>query len=94
MQISIKNEAKSDLDGIFVYTLEKWGLNQAKKYVRDIHAALSALQIGNAQIKSIPGARHYKRIRVGLHHVIFVETNEGYDIIRILHQSMDTLRHL
>ena len=94
MQISIKDEAKNDLDGIFIYTLEKWGLNQAKEYVRDIHAALDTLKNGEAQVKSVPGAKHYKRIRVGLHHIIFIETEEDYDIVRILHQSMDTLRHL
>lgn len=94
MKIIIKDDAKQDLQGIFLYTVENWGWAQADRYVDQIYETIDDVAAGQRSIQSVRGSTVYKRVRVGSHAMILIKTEAGYDIVRILHQSMDTLRHL
>lgn len=94
MRVTLTTAAKADLDQIFVYTLEEWGLEQARQYVRNVHTALHDLATGKRTAQPLFQNRAYKRIKVGSHVVIFVEQPDQYRVVRILHQRMDIMRHL
>lgn len=94
MRVTLTTAAKADLDQIFFYTLEKWGLEQARQYVHDLYTALDDLATGKRTAHPLFQNRDYKRIKVGAHVVIFIEQPDEYRVVRILHQRMDIMRHL
>lgn len=86
---SVSKAARSDLRAIVRYTFEKWGQNQAIKYVGDLQASFEILS-------SDPGlGRACNAIRVGLQrhehgkHVVYYRMKPGgIRIVRVLHQQM------
>ena len=87
--------AQRDLDGVFDYTVVQWGLPQALHYVDVIEAACADLAEAPQHSQSCANIRPvYRRRSVERHVIYFRPTTYGIAIIRILHQRMDTTRHL
>lgn len=88
-------KAQRDLDDIFDYTVERWGLRQAIRYTDLIEAACTRLAetpLASQDCAMIrPG---YRRKNVEQHAIYFRQTGYGIAIIRILYQKMDAGRHL
>jgi len=88
--------AEEDFDGIGAYTLENWGPEQAVQYLTELDETFAAL----AQTIALGIDRGY--IHPNLlshhcnHHVIFFRRDEkgNAEILRILHERMDFIRHL
>lgn len=88
--------AQTDLGEIWDYTCERWGEDQAEKYVREIQRALLSL-VGNPLIgRPCDEVREgYRRYAVGSHTLYYrVAGNDLIDVVRILHKRMDVDRHL
>ncbi|NDY96767.1 type II toxin-antitoxin system RelE/ParE family toxin [Wenzhouxiangella limi] len=87
--------ARNDLNGIFDYTAQRWGLEQAVQYTQALEKACASLAEapGTAQDCSHirPG---YLRGPSGRHFIYFRTEDYGIAVIRILHQRMDAPRHL
>lgn len=87
--------AQSDLDDIWDYTADRWGLDQAETYTRDIWqrieevAALPAIGQECFDIRA-----GYYKISCGSHFLFNRLIAEGIDIVRILHERMDFARHI
>jgi toxin ParE1/3/4 len=87
--------AELDLDDVWDYSAENWGLNQAERYIRMIQDTIIGLAQGTQPSQSAGHVRAgYRRVLVGSHVVFFKETSELIDVIRILHQRMDPSQHL
>jgi len=87
--------AEQDLEQIWVYTFQHWGLEQANRYIDYLTEAFSELaQFPN----SAPTCDHikqgYRRRIVESHIIYFRITDYGIAIIRILHERMEALRHI
>ncbi|PWK60087.1 type II toxin-antitoxin system RelE/ParE family toxin [Roseicyclus mahoneyensis] len=86
-------EADADLDGIWAYTLEQWGLQQALKYDADLTRRIEGLATGATASRRAeevgPGLR---RALVGSHVVFFREDAAAVTVVRVLHQRMDVGR--
>jgi toxin ParE1/3/4 len=87
--------AEDDLEAIWVYTLQQWGVEQGSRYIDFLMAAFAEL----AQSPKIaPACDHirpgYRRWRVERHMIYFRVTNYGIAVIRVLHDRMDAPRHL
>ena len=88
--------ARADIEAIWRYTAERWGTEQAERYLRLVQTACEALAEGRRIGRSAEDVRPgYHRAEVGSH-ILFFRRGEagGIDIIRILHQRMDIDRHL
>lgn len=88
-------QADSDLFGIYVYTYQTWGEAQAIKYTNDLKTAMSKVAcnptlLGKRRDKIRPG---YFSYHVGRHLFFYRIADEGIEIVRILHDSMDVKRH-
>ena len=87
--------AELDLDDMWDYSAEHWGLNQAERYIRMIEDTIVGLAQGTQPSQ---GASHiragYRRALIGSHVLFFKETDTLIDVIRILHQRMDPSQHL
>lgn len=94
-QIVLTPKAKSDLDGIWNYTEDNWGQEQAEKYIRQIWSDLDATSQDLKPFVVIDEImRGFCKTRSGSHVIFFKPYDGGIEIIRILHQSMDFERHL
>jgi len=88
--------AQSDLNGIYDYTFETWGLAQAEHYMRELHDTCHNLALGNCKGRNANHIRQgYFKKSYGLHFIFYRHLNpETMEVIRILHQRMDIESHL
>jgi len=87
--------AERDLENIWLYTRQQWNTAQADLYIDILVNAFTELaQTPNTD----PGCDHirngYRRLSVVRHMIYFRVTDFGITIVRILHDRMDTPRHL
>jgi len=87
--------AERDLETIWAYTAECWGVHQADRYVDLLTAAFETL----AQSPKIaPSCDHirrgYRRRSVERHMVYFQITSYGIAVVCVLHHRMDVSRQL
>lgn len=87
--------ARDDMEAVWLFSLQAWGLTQADRYIDDLSAAFEFLT-GNpksgAPCDNIrAGYRKYPVIR---HVVYYRETHYGIEVIRVLHDRMLATRHL
>lgn len=87
--------AQADLDEIFDYTVEQWGVRQAETYVRLIYEAVETVAATPTVARSCEDVlAGYWRYPVGSHVIFFRPKPYGIDVMRILHGRMDFERHL
>jgi len=82
--------AVSDLDSIWDYSADSWGIEQANRYAEEIKSACEALADGSLKGRSIDEVRRtYFKLATGSHFIVYRITGDMIDVIRILHQRMD-----
>ena len=86
--------AESDLEQIWLYTLNEWSLDQANRYYEQIIDTIEELASGHKQGRDVDVRDGYLKYPVGRHFVFFRRSDSTTDGIRVLHQSMDAGRHL
>ena len=87
--------AQADLDDIWDYTVERWGVAQAERYIREIQATCDALGNGKMVGRSAEEIRTgYRRYPAGSHVVFSRQVESTIEIVRVLHQNMDFDRRL
>ncbi|MCD6476353.1 MAG: type II toxin-antitoxin system RelE/ParE family toxin [Anaerolineaceae bacterium] len=93
-QVILSPKAKSDLSDAWDYTFAEWGIEQAEKYVRELWTAMPAQTRDLSTATDISDVRKgYRKVRSGSHVIFFRLTDDGMDIVRILHQKKDFERH-
>ena len=91
---SLRHQAQNDLESIWLYSYQEWGVDQADKYVRSLLSRFTWLSenpnLGKhrADIKS-----GYYCFPEGMHLAFYKITRDGIDIIGIPHESMDIITH-
>lgn len=88
--------ARADLDEIWDYTCQRWGIEQAEDYLRQLQRSIERAaddpRIGETIDQVRPG---YLKLASGSHVVFYrLTADSAVDVIRILHQRMDIDRHL
>jgi toxin ParE1/3/4 len=88
-RIIVSKPAKSDMRAIVRYTVERWGANQAVRYVQGLRSCFEVLAndpgIGRACDSISVGLRRHEHGK----HVVFYRLNrDGSRIVRVLHQQM------
>jgi len=91
----IHRKANRDLEGIFIYIVENFGRERAEKYLDELVSAFHELASGHSQGRDCshiyPNLYGYN---VASHVVYYESTKEGVSIYRILHKSMDHIKHI
>lgn len=92
---SLTPAARADLDQIWSYSIENWGVDQAANYIRVIQTTLESLAEGTGISRDANVRSGYQKARTGSHYIYFRRTDAGLIVVvRILHQSMDVERHI
>jgi len=86
--------AEEDLRGIWRYTFETWGFDQAEMYFDQIEACCEAVGGRNEWSKTLEGLPNGVRIHRCEHHYIVWLDEDRPIIIAILHERMDFMRRL
>lgn len=87
--------ANLDLSETWDYTLSQWDAGQAEKYARELWSTLGRAASDSTKSVDIGDVRRgYRKSRSGSHVIFFKVTDDGIDVVRILHQRMDFERHL
>ena len=92
-RIELSQQAKEDFRDILAYTLTTWGESQLAKYRASINDALHLILRNPAAGR--PSVKPTLKVLAVEHHRIFYRTiDDTVYIVRILHERMDTSRHL
>ncbi len=87
--------AERDLEDIATYTRDQWGNEQASRYIDRLIATFDELARVPKAASACDHIRSgYRRRGVERHVVYFRITAYGIAIVRILHNRMDSTRHL
>lgn len=87
--------AQTDLDDIWDYTAETWGVDQAERYIRLIADSINAVATSPARGQRCDSIREgYRKYPAGSHVLFYRLSGDGIDVVRILHQQMDVERHM
>jgi len=94
-KLLLKPEAKEDLEKIYKHTFYNWGLEQAEKYQDDLYNSFQLISSKEKTGKSYSfGDKPYHKLHVRKHLVFYHIENDSCIIVRILHESIDLLKHL
>lgn len=95
LKLSVTPKAESDLTGIWLYTCEEWGVDQADKHVDQLEAGMQQLlnhpSLGTNYTHVLPG---YRRLQVEHHAVFYKVIEPEVLVIRVLHEDMDAPQRL
>lgn len=91
----IRKLAQSDLESIWLYTLEQWGANQANTYIKAIINRFDWLA-NNPHLgkKRNDIKEEYYCFPEGAHLIFYTINKNHIEIIGIPHQSMDIIEYL
>jgi len=95
LKVKIQPLALSDLEEIWSYTFHKWSHKQANKYSEEIDHAINTIATDpNTGQNIVHVKKKYWRYKINHHYIFYTKTKTYIKIIRILHEKMDSVRHL
>ena len=93
--LTISKPARSDLRKIWRDSVEQWGKDVARNYIRQLDAKMLALADRPDRGRACDEIRQgYFKASCESHMIFFKRVDNGIDVARILHQAMDYQRHL
>ena len=94
-RLHLSGPARRDIAGIAAYTERQWGAAQKRTYLIQLRNAVKTLQvtpeIGSSREDIDQGLRAHL---VGSHTIFYRINADVLFVVRVLHQSMDAMRHL
>jgi toxin ParE1/3/4 len=93
----ISQQAITDLNNIWIYTLHKWSKIQADRYYDLIIGEIEFVSENYLSGKSVEQTRkNYRVTKIKSHLIFYRKTTESevIEIVRILHQRMDVKKRL
>lgn len=91
MAVPVQEAASVRLDGIYRYTRDKWGAEQAERYILDLFAAFDRIESHGVPSRPIPAQFGVDGFyfRQGQHFVYWRKLSNGdVGIVTILHERM------
>lgn len=93
--LRLSRRAASDLEAIFDYSLETFGLKRASDYRDGLRTVFSELLEGSRAGRAVDTVRRgLRRENYESHAVFFRRDDQGIFVVRVLHQRRDFKRHL
>lgn len=86
--------AEEDLEGIWLYTMQRWSVAQADSYYRQLITEIGVLAAGKTRGRHCTVRAGYLKRSCGSHVIFFRDLGDALEIIRILHGAQDVERHL
>lgn len=92
----IAAEAIEDLEGIFDYTIDRWGIEQAYRYRDKIKQGFAAIASAPHKGKAVARNRSDIRVLRVEHHYVFYRLEAGKNplILAVFHERMNLMTRL
>ena len=91
----LRPRAQRDLEEIWAYTARTWSPGQAETYIRQIQHGCGIIADDPRLGRPCDDIRAgYRKFKSGSHFLFYRPINDGVEIVRILHSSMDFNQHL
>jgi toxin ParE1/3/4 len=91
----IRALAQADLESIWLYTCEQWGIEQADTYLKALIQRFEWLADNHALGKARDDIKQgYFCFPEGMHLVFYIIKNNNVEIIGVPHQRMDIIEYL
>lgn len=88
-------KAADDMETVWVYSVDRWGQDQATRYIDSLVDAFSFLASNPGAGAACDSIREgYRRYPVVRHVVYYQKTLYGIAVMRVLHDRMLPTRHL
>lgn len=95
LRLTVTPKAESDLTGIWIYTCEEWGVDQADIYLDQLEAGMNQLinhpSLGANYAHVLAG---YRRLQIEHHAVYYQVLESEVLVVRVLHEEMDAPQRL
>jgi toxin ParE1/3/4 len=86
-------KAQRDLEDIWRYSLSEWGVERADSYVAEIRGVIDGLRTGGTASRNADSVRRgYRTAMAARHLIVFRDSADTVEVIRVLHQRMDAGR--
>jgi toxin ParE1/3/4 len=90
MSYVLSPRAQADIDEIWEYSVDRWDIDQANRYISEIRRAIEVVASDPRPGRSCNEIRRgYRRFSAGSHVLFFRIVADQIDVVRVLHQSMD-----
>lgn len=90
LEIAFRPRAEADIEAIVDYTKTEYGERQAKRYVEEILRQVAfAAEFPGIGSEAVGLPAEYRKVRSGLHRVIYRHTEHELIVVRIIHASQD-----
>jgi len=86
--------AEADIEGIWDYSADNWGPDQADRYTDEIRDACRTLASGGKRGRVVDVRSGYLKLSTGSHMIYFRDHGDRLEIMRVLHGRQDVDRHL
>ena len=95
LDVILRPDAEADIEDVTDYTIEQWGPEQARTYVRELRRAIELL--------ATTALRHplydnvypsLRRKRSGMHHIYYLVSQDFVDVVNVIHVQRDPGLHL
>jgi toxin ParE1/3/4 len=84
-EYALSQRAQSDLDEIWDYSAQRWGRDQANRYVEALRDNMERVAADPSRGRSMAfGRKGHQRYRSGSHLIFYRKTKCGIRIVRIL----------
>jgi toxin ParE1/3/4 len=94
VKVRVSRAAARDLEEIYTYTLERWGVQQADEYLRSFQGAFLKLA-STPKLGVVTDIREgYRKFRHREHLVFYQILQSRLEVRRVLHPRMDVSQHL
>ncbi|MEX2499757.1 MAG: type II toxin-antitoxin system RelE/ParE family toxin [Wenzhouxiangellaceae bacterium] len=91
----LSRRAAMDLEAIAEFTINRFGIGQARQYRDELKACFENLAENSAMGRRVEQlAKGLRRFEHGSHIVFYVPVDDGVLVVRVLHYRMDARRHL
>ncbi|MGR3314779.1 type II toxin-antitoxin system RelE/ParE family toxin [Roseovarius indicus] len=93
MRLEFTPEARADLADIWRYSYENWGQARADRYLESLRQVIEGLLDGRSSSRPADEVKPgYRLALAGRHMVVFRQSAEALQVVRVLHQRMDAGR--
>ena len=93
--IATRVRDQADIEDIWDYTAERWGMGQAEDYIRLLQKAVETIARDPRRGRTCDDIRPgYRKYSVASHVLFYRLVKDGIDVVRVLHQRMDFGQHL
>jgi toxin ParE1/3/4 len=95
VEIRLRPRAEWDFIEIGDYTRQQWSESQSEIYLQKILDVIRQIGDQPSSGEKVDYARAgYRRRRAGLHLIFYVMSDGSVEIVRILHERSDVVRHI